>query len=118
VLQASLIAWADSLTAVAGGILRGTGRSPIGAAINLTAYYVVGIPIGLFLTFRRGAGLIGLWGGLTLALALTGTATNIYVLTIDTKKEADVAQRRAAAEVSRAAAAARSDAMNGQLGSK
>ncbi|KAN0066431.1 ethionine resistance protein [Thecaphora frezii] len=60
---------ADGVCGIAGGVLRGTGRQAQGAIINLTAYYFVGIPIGLILTFSKlQMGLEGLWWGLTIAL--------------------------------------------------
>lgn len=40
------------LSGATGGLLRGAGRAPLGAIINLTSYYVISIPLGLFLTFR------------------------------------------------------------------
>ncbi|UZJ53193.1 hypothetical protein CBS101457_002513 [Exobasidium rhododendri] len=60
---------ADSLCGVASGILRGIGRQQASAVVNVTAYYAIGIPIGLLLTFSRLQwGLAGLWYGLTIAL--------------------------------------------------
>jgi MATE family multidrug resistance protein len=99
------------MTAVAGGIFRGTGRAHIGAAINLTSYYLVGIPAGLVLCFTKAWGLTGLWFGLTLALAINSMVTNLYGLFINVDLEAERAQTRAAQEISRlnAAAALRKD---------
>lgn len=34
------------------GVLRGCGRQALGATINLTAYYLIGVPLGLLLGFR------------------------------------------------------------------
>ncbi len=60
----------DAIAAVGGGILRGCGRQKYGAWINLVGYYVVGLPMGLLLTFKYGYGLIGLWSGLTMSLSI------------------------------------------------
>ncbi|WFD29100.1 hypothetical protein MSPP1_000105 [Malassezia sp. CBS 17886] len=65
----ALFQCADCVVGIAGGILRGCGRQGLSAVINLTSYYVIGIPVGLVLTFGPlHLGLAGLWYGLTLAL--------------------------------------------------
>ncbi|KAF8508260.1 mate-domain-containing protein [Hysterangium stoloniferum] len=58
----------DGLTATTGGILRSKGQQVTGALLNLSAYYVIGFPLGLYLTFRLNMGLLGMWVGLTAAL--------------------------------------------------
>lgn len=66
----ALFQCADCICGIAAGILRGCGRQALSAGINLTAYYVVGIPASLFFAFGPlHMGLAGLWWGLTLALA-------------------------------------------------
>ncbi|SJX62137.1 uncharacterized protein SRS1_12986 [Sporisorium reilianum f. sp. reilianum] len=73
---------ADGICGIAGGVLRGTGRQAAGAGINMISYYVIGIPIGLVLTFTRiNLGLAGLWWGLTIAL-LFGSAGMIWLISI------------------------------------
>jgi MATE family multidrug resistance protein len=39
---------------------------------HFTAYWIIGLPLGAWLTFRRGMGALGLWVGLSLALILIG----------------------------------------------
>ncbi|KAG9079745.1 hypothetical protein FRC06_007518, partial [Ceratobasidium sp. 370] len=51
----------DGATAVTDGVLRATGRLGYGAIINLTAYYCVGIPLGMYLAFWKDMKLKGLW---------------------------------------------------------
>lgn len=71
---AELLPWlaffqlSDGLTGVANGILRVLGRQSIGATLNITSYYIFGLPIGFYLTFNRKLGLEGLWIGLSLSV--------------------------------------------------
>jgi multidrug resistance protein, MATE family len=37
----------DALLAIAGGVLRGTGRQEIGGYLNLAGYYLFGLPFGV-----------------------------------------------------------------------
>ncbi|KAG1735591.1 mate-domain-containing protein [Suillus paluster] len=77
----------DGITAVSGGILRAQGKQVIGALLNLSGYYVIGIPFGIWLTFKKDMGLVGLWVGITVALIYC-SAWGIYLcITADWKKE-------------------------------
>lgn len=79
---------ADGITAAAMGVLRGTGLATLGAQINLVAYWVIGIPLGLFLTFypKTQWQLYGLWTGLTVALTFTAISAVIVIYRINWSK--------------------------------
>ncbi|KAJ2757534.1 ethionine resistance protein [Coemansia sp. BCRC 34490] len=61
----------DAVNSVASGVLRSLGRQDAGAAINSVAYYVLGFPLALYLTYGRPhAGVVGLWYGIGAGVAL------------------------------------------------
>jgi MATE family multidrug resistance protein len=60
----------DGLQAVGCGVLRGAADTRVAAAINFFGYWVLGLPVGVWLGFRMGLGPRGMWWGLTLGLAV------------------------------------------------
>jgi MATE family multidrug resistance protein len=62
----------DGLQTVATGALRGAGDTRTPMLCHFTAYWVIGLPLGAWLCFRRHWGAFGLWAGLSLALILIG----------------------------------------------
>ncbi len=58
----------DGLQVVATGILRGAGDTRTSMYTSVVAYWVLGLPLGWWLCFRGGQGVIGLWFGLTSGL--------------------------------------------------
>jgi MATE family multidrug resistance protein len=58
----------DGIQAVGCGVLRGVAGTLSAAVINLVGYWVLGLPLGLYLAFRVGLGPRGLWWGLTAGL--------------------------------------------------
>jgi multidrug resistance protein, MATE family len=62
----------DGIQTVATGALRGTGDTRTPMLCHFSGYWLIGLPLGIFLCFRRGWGVIGLWTGLSLALILIG----------------------------------------------
>lgn len=92
----ALFQLSDGLSGAAGGLLRGAGKSGIGAFINIIAYYVLGIPIGIAVAFTGPKwGLAGLWVGLTIALSSTGVLMSYVIWTMDWEKASDLARIRA-----------------------
>ena len=62
----------DGIQTVATGALRGAGETRTPMLCHMLAYWVIGLPLGAWLCFRRAWGAFGLWAGLSLALILIG----------------------------------------------
>jgi MATE family multidrug resistance protein len=69
----------DGAQVVGSGVLRGIGRTRPAAAFNLLGYYVLGLPLALWLVFERELGVAGLWWGLTLALGVIAASVVAWV---------------------------------------
>jgi multidrug resistance protein, MATE family len=64
----------DGLQVATTGALRGLGETRVPMFISLVGYWVSGLPLGWWLCFRAGYGVIGLWLGLAVSLCFVGTA--------------------------------------------
>src|SRR5437588_4405677 len=62
----------DGIQTVATGALRGAGDTRTPMFCHFIAYWIIGLPLGAWLCFKRGWGAFGLWAGLSLALILIG----------------------------------------------
>lgn len=62
----------DGLQVTAMGALRGAGDTHSGLIIHSCTYWLLGLPVGLYLGLHRHWGAIGLWTGLSVALVLAG----------------------------------------------
>ena len=69
----------DGTQVVAGGVLRGLGDTRAPMIANLLGYWLVGIPLSVYLGFGVGLGPAGLWWGLVAGLALVGTSLLLRV---------------------------------------
>ncbi len=65
------------------GAIRGCGNQHIGFVVNLVAYYVIAIPIGILLAFHFHLGLAGLWYGLAIGSSTQAICLCIYVCRVD-----------------------------------
>lgn len=88
----------DGTAAVAGGILRAQGKQLTGAVLNLSAYYIIGIPFGILLGFKYGMGLHGIWIGLTVSLVYCAVLGTWIGLRTDWEHQVEKVQKRLAAE--------------------
>lgn len=62
----------DGVQTCATGALRGAGDTRTPMLCHLIAYWVLGLPLGVFLCFHSGWGATGMWIGLCSALILIG----------------------------------------------
>ena len=69
----------DGLQVVAAGVLRGVGDTRGPMLINLLGYWVLGLPLSVYLGFVAGLGPVGLWWGLVLGLGVVATSLLIRV---------------------------------------
>ncbi|MFI5345627.1 MAG: MATE family efflux transporter [Elusimicrobiota bacterium] len=63
----------DGAQAVLTGALRGLGQTRRPLIFNLLGHWLIGLPIGVYLTFHRGWGATGLWVGLTAGLMVVAS---------------------------------------------
>jgi len=61
---------------------------------NFSAYYVIGIPFGVWLAFSKGMGLAGLWVGLTISLVYTAAIGVTVCLRTDWEREVKKVEAR------------------------
>jgi multidrug resistance protein, MATE family len=59
----------DGVQVVAAGALRGAGETSSPFVANVIGYWIIGIPLGLYLCFTRHMGVAGLWWGLCAGIA-------------------------------------------------
>ena len=63
----------DGVQVVAIGALRGAGDTRTPMIWNFVGYWLLGLPVGYYLCFVTGYGVVGLWVGLSVGLIIVGT---------------------------------------------
>lgn len=86
IVIAAIFQLPDAVNGSVQGIFRGSGRQNIGAQLNFVAYYMLGIPFGCVLAFTFGQGVVGLWIGMTVALAIIAIVGTTLVVRSDWAK--------------------------------
>ncbi|HUP58913.1 MAG TPA: MATE family efflux transporter [Thermoanaerobaculia bacterium] len=69
-LVAAVFQLSDGVQGVGGGVLRGAGDTKFSLYANLAGHWLIGLPIALYLGFRAGLGIVGLWWGLCVGLTV------------------------------------------------
>jgi len=64
----------DGMQIVLNGSIRGLGETKIQLIAHLIGFGAIGLPLGVWLSFRGGFGPLGLWYGLLTGLTLTGVS--------------------------------------------
>lgn len=67
------------------GVVRGAGRQNWAAATNLLVYWVLGVPLAVWLAFRLRLGVFGLWGGLVIICCLQARTRSSMSLVLEEK---------------------------------
>lgn len=73
----------DGLNGTMSGVLRGSGSQLLGSVANLFAYYVVGLPLAVYLAFWLDLRAWGLWAGVTFGLLMQSLVIVPVSLCID-----------------------------------
>lgn len=92
----ALMQLSDAMNANSAGCLRGQGQTKIGGIVNLISYYVVGLPLSIYLSFYspwKGS-LDGLWIGSCVALTIIGVVQSYFALNADFRKLRVAASKR------------------------
>ncbi|KAL2334613.1 hypothetical protein Fmac_015826 [Flemingia macrophylla] len=75
------------------GVLRGTARPKVGANINLGCFYLVGMPVSIWLAFFTGYDFQGLWLGLLAAQGCCAVTMLVVLCRTDWEFEAQRAKK-------------------------
>jgi hypothetical protein len=89
-----LYMFVDSVKCVTCNVLRSTGRPAITTYGNLFCCFFVLIPIGWYLALRRGWGLVGLWGGMSIGWGLAAFIYGVVLYRTDWQHQASEASER------------------------
>ncbi|KAI8146084.1 mate-domain-containing protein [Fennellomyces sp. T-0311] len=89
---------ADGVAGSCGGSLRGMGNQHLGAIVNLVSYYILALPLGIYLAFQHHLGLAGLWVGQCVALFLVGGVEWLIILRTNWNKEVEKCFERVRSE--------------------
>ncbi len=77
----------DGIQTIMSGIVLALGFQRRGAVINAVAFYVFGVPLGLYLGFGRGLGAEGLYLGIAAGPAIQAVCYGIMLCRINWEQE-------------------------------
>ncbi|KAJ2181919.1 ethionine resistance protein [Coemansia sp. RSA 551] len=84
----ALFQLSDAVNGVSSGVLRSLGRQTAGAWVNFPAYYFIGFPFGLYLTYGApGMGVTGLWIGICVGVTIAAIGQTAICVSADYVEE-------------------------------
>ncbi|KAJ1796511.1 ethionine resistance protein [Coemansia sp. RSA 2399] len=85
----------DAMNSLGSGVLRSLGRQNAGAVANFVSYYLIGFPLGIYLTYGRPhAGVVGLWYGIGTGVALAVSTQLLIFVRTNWRKEVQTCMDR------------------------
>ncbi|XP_009356574.2 protein DETOXIFICATION 41 [Pyrus x bretschneideri] len=95
----------NGIQPILSGVAIGSGWQAVVAYVNLTCYYIIGLPIGCVLGFKTSMGVSGIWWGMIIGVFLQ--TVTLIVLTARTNWDSEVV--KAAERLKKSASAERLD---------
>jgi len=89
---AALFQLSDGLQAAGIGVLRGAADTRFAFVSNIIGYWIIGLPVALFLGFRLGMGLVGRWWGFVAGLTTVAILVFLRFQTLSAKEITPVAE--------------------------
>ncbi|KAJ2864915.1 ethionine resistance protein [Coemansia erecta] len=85
----------DAMNSLGSGVLRSLGRQNAGAVTNFVSYYLIGFPLGIYLTYGRPhAGVLGLWYGIGTGVGLAVSMQLLIVVRTNWLNEVQTCMER------------------------
>ncbi|QHO11433.1 hypothetical protein HN873_051079 [Arachis hypogaea] len=84
----------NNVQPVLSGVAVGAGWQATVAYVNITCYYLIGVPLGLLLGFKLDLGVIGIWSGMMSGTILQSCVLFFMVYKTNWNKEASLAEDR------------------------
>ncbi|XP_018857059.1 protein DETOXIFICATION 41-like [Juglans regia] len=78
----------NGIQPILSGVAIGSGWQAVVAYVNLTTYYIIGLPIGCVLGFKTSLGVAGIWWGMIIGVLLQ--TITLIILTARTNWDAEV----------------------------
>lgn len=73
----------DTTQGIGSSAIRASGKQKVGSFVTGAAYWVLGIPLSLYLCFCRDYGIRGIWIGSTAAVLFNTLAYHYLVKSMD-----------------------------------
>ncbi|XP_042519043.1 protein DETOXIFICATION 41-like [Macadamia integrifolia] len=84
----------NGIQPILSGVAIGSGWQALVAYVNLSTYYIIGLPIGYVLGFKKGLGVAGIWWGMIFGVFLQSMTLIILTARTNWNKEVEKAAER------------------------